>query len=128
MADRKRRRVTDDELAIIRRVLHTGGITASGLHELLEALRGTDLQNAGVHSIRLANTEDFLNVRLACQLPLRDGGSWCWELADPIKLLQVAIARSAFLRGLFSAAVRRSRPSPSTPWRLVVGFDEFMPG
>ena len=128
MADRKRRRATAEDMSALRRVLHTGGITINGLSSLLESVRGSDLQCTGVHNLRDANAELSLAVRHTIQLPLIAGGTWEWELADPNKLLQVAIDRSPFLQGLFAAAVRRSRPTAACPWRLVIGFDEFTPG
>jgi hypothetical protein len=128
MADRKRRRVTAEDTSVLRRLLHTGGITVNGLSSLLDSVRGTDLPHTGLHHLRDANAECFLEVRHTIRLPLVAGGTWEWEIADPNKLLQFAIDHSPYLRGLFAAAVRQRMPTATCPWHLVIGFDEFMPG
>jgi hypothetical protein len=127
MADRKRRR-RSDETASLRLLLHTGGITVGGLSELLKKLQAVDLEHSGMHFLRGANTEQFMKIRHSFTMPLIAGGTWDWELADPNLLLQLAIDTSPYLRQLYSAAVRRSRPSAANPWHLAIGFDEFMPG
>jgi len=125
MADRKRRR--GDDLSALRRVLHTGGITMKGLHELMESLRGHDL-DPSMHALREANSEAFRSLRLAIEVPLHDGGSWLWELIDPAKLFQAAVDQSPMFQTMTIQVLLISKPSPSDPWRLVIGFDEFMPG
>lgn len=100
----------------------------TGLNSLLASLRGQDLESASMHYLRDANEEDFLRVRHVLKLPLIGGGTWDWEIADPHKLLQLTLDRSPLVRGLFEAALRRGAPTATSPWRLVVGFDEFMPG
>jgi hypothetical protein len=127
MAERKRRRCGDD-LSGIRKLLHKGGITITGLKELLDKVRETDLEHSSMHLLREANAEQFLSVRRIIRLPLTAGGTWDWELADPNRLLQLAVNASPTLQHLFAAAVRRSPPSCRKPWHLVIGFDEFMPG
>ena len=69
-----------------------------------------------------------MSVRHAIRLPLGSGGTWDWEIADPAKLLQLALDRSPFLQELYAAAVGEQRPSATSPWSLAIGFDEFVPG
>ena len=128
MDGNKRRRISPDQVNAIRRVLHTGGITMTGLADLLRRLRNEGLPDATMHGLRESNFDDFRRISLVFQMPLSKGGSWAWNLIDPVKLLQCAVDRSPMLQGLFSAAIRRSRPTLACPWRLVIGFDEFVPG
>lgn len=100
----------------------------AGLSDLLQRLRGSELDAIGMHSLREANSEAFRELSMSIELPLHAGGTWTWELIDPIKLFRKAVEVSQFFQGLVSQAVRRNKPSPSNPWRLVIGFDEFMPG
>ena len=59
---------------------------------------------------------------------MKDGTEFEWELADPCKVLSVLVSESPALAETYLNAVRRSRPSHTNPWHLVVGLDEFTPG
>jgi len=122
MADRKRQRTASKSL---RSVLHTGGISLKGLAEVLDKLRGIDAADCTMHSVRLANEEDFSSVKQVITLTLIDGGTWDWELANPSLLLQLAVTKSPWLQAVFAQA---RKPTLSEPWRIVIGFDEFTPG
>jgi hypothetical protein len=124
MADRKRRR-TSDAVKNLHKVLHKGGISLNGLADVLRSLRGMNTDDCTMHEIRAANSKDFSAVRRVIKLPLVNGGTWDWELADPCKLLQMALARSPWLQDIFAHARRRTS---AQPWRIVIGYDEFMPG
>lgn len=125
MADRKRRRLASDAHKNLHKVLRKGGISLNGLADVLQTLRGTSTEDSTMHDLRLANSADFMTVRRVISLPLVGGGTWDWELADPCKLLQLALTRSPWLQEIFSQA---RKPTSSQPWRIVIGFDEFMPG
>lgn len=124
MADRKRRR-TAEAVKSIRKVLHKGGISLTGLADVVKSLRGQNTDDCTMRAIQAANSQDFTAVRRIIRLPLVNGGTLDWELADPCKLLQLALARSPWLQEIFSQA---RRPTSDQPWRIVIGFDEFMPG
>jgi len=55
-------------------------------------------------------------------------GEYEWEFADPVTLVQDSVMRSASLAKLFADTAHQFPPSLSSPWRLVVAFDEFAPG
>jgi hypothetical protein len=125
---RKRSRVGADSL---QRVLHVGGASVAGLHELLQTLRSEDpaVLEAKHWELRGARDSLFKGLRLAFEMPLASGeGSFTWELVDPLLLLPRVVESRSDIRQLFAAAVRRSPPSPDRPWRLAVGFDAFTPG
>ncbi len=75
-----------------------------------------------------ARNQLFEEMRLALDLPMVGGGSFSWELVDPLKLLTRAIELRPGFRSLFTEAAQRSPPSAQHPWRLVIGFDGFTPG
>lgn len=129
MADRKRRRMTDDDVAALRRILHTGGVSLAGLADLLKSIREADIEGSpGLHAVRDANLREFQELRVAIDMPMEGGGSFHWELLDPNKLLARAVEQSPMLAALYADAMERCPPSPERPWHLVVGFDEFEPG
>ena len=70
----------------------------------------------------------FEAVEATIPLTMEDGTSWDWPLCDPNKLMQKLVAESAGMAALFASAAAASPPSAEKPWRMVVGFDEFVPG
>lgn len=63
------------------------------------------------------------------RLPLEDSdGVFTWELCDPARLLQLALAKALPLQKTFHVALQAHRCDVESPWRLVVGFDEYCPG
>ncbi len=126
--NRKRPRVGADSL---QRVLHLGGTSVVGLHELLQSLRSVDPAVLDVKhwELRAARDSLFNGLRLVLEMPLASGdGTFAWELADPLLLLPRAVECRSDIRMLFAAAVRRSLPTAERPWRLAIGFDAFTPG
>ena len=73
--------------------------------------------------------ELFHSLRRVIPMPLASGdGTYDWDLVDPNLLLTVALDRCQHLSKLFAEAIARKPPTPDNPWRLVIGFDAFMPG
>ena len=130
MASTKRRRISDGQLTSLQSLLHTGGITVGGLSTLLTTLRRQGMPEVtSTHYAREANMDLFMSLRRVIPMPLESGGGTCdWELADPNLLLSVALERCAQLNHLFAEAIARKPPKLNDPWRLVIGFDAFMPG
>ena len=72
--------------------------------------------------------ERFEQVRRAITLPLDGGGEHVWHVADFMLLVASTVRSSPAMEELFSSALQRSPCSPSSPWRLLVTWDEFTPG
>ena len=122
-------RVNEEEVLSLRRFLHRGGISVSGLAELLQTLRAHPLTDAGsLHYLRDANAIMFNMVRRSIVLPRVGGGTVEWPVADPNKLLALAVSRSPLLKRLYTEAMQRFPCSERCPCRLAIGFDEFEPG
>jgi hypothetical protein len=126
--NRKRARPTKESL---QHLLHIGGISTVGLAELLRTIRESDAPSvleASRYSLRASADASFEAMRLSFELPLVDGGTFTWEVIDPLRMLAKAVELRPAFRALVSDAVRRSRPSLESPWHLAIGFDAFAPG
>ena len=51
-----------------------------------------------------------------------------WELADPSRLMQLTMSKCPKLQAVYGRALAKHPCSPDAPWRLIIGFDEFVPG
>lgn len=125
----KRARV-DAASSELQRLLHCGRITNDGLLALLRSLRSGNLNlddvNRGV--LRSSYLARAMSMGCTLRMPLDGGGEFEWFFLDPNALLTQKVAESPALQRIFGEAVRRNPPSPSNPWRLVVGYDEYTPG
>ena len=71
----------------------------------------------------LGNVEHKLFDSVKRQVTLENG--FVWEYADPNLLLSAALNESTELQRIFADTLARHR---NTEWRLIVGFDEYVPG
>ena len=71
--------------------------------------------------------ENFDSVATSMSLPTSDG-EFVWEFCDPARLLQLSLAKCVPLQETFQRGLQTHRCDVASPWRLVVGFDEFCPG
>ena len=67
-------------------------------------------------------------MHVSVQVPAAVGGELTWTFCEPSKLLAAVIAKNRNMHDIFLAAARRRPPLKERPWRLVIGFDEFVPG
>lgn len=124
----KRRKLASDSGLL--GLLHTGGISRSGLHEVLTKLRESDVleQPTTIYQMRKVEDDLFHKLRRHVSVPTLDGGVFLWEFVDPNKYLIESAHRRANLQAIFAEAIRRSPPSAESPWNLIIGFDEYTPG
>ena len=125
----KRRRA--EQLSVPHRLLHIGGISKSGLRQVLLTLKDEHdlplLTSRG--SLDKVGMEMFNSVRICADLPRKKGKpSFPWEFADPNKLLSKYLSVSPALQRLYLNAVKKKNPTPQCPWQCIIGFDEFTPG
>ena len=112
-----------------KQLLRVGGISCTGLAPILEKLRKSEVPRFSSRAVLYElNKEYFKELRCSVQVPAADGGELTWIFVDPSKLIATMIAKNRNLQNLFVTAVRRTPPSQRQPWRLAVGFDEFVPG
>ena len=128
MVKRKRLDISDETL---QQLLHTGRISNQGLSRLLKKLSGNDdgpAENTIVRHLAELNSAAFKTLGWEVPVRLTDGRQWIWRLLDPCKTLAAIVEKSPGMQALYAQAWRRTPPTPATPWRVVLGFDEFTPG
>ena len=128
MVKRKRLDISDETL---QQLLHTGRISNQGLSRLLKKLSGKDndpAENTIVRHRAEVNSAAFKTLGWEVPVLLTDGRQWIWKLLDPCKTLAAIVEKSPGMQALYAQAWRRTPPTPATPWRVVLGFDEFTPG
>ena len=112
------------------RLLHQGGVSISGSQRILRELGQSevDVRDLSTRQASVINHSTFDQLSHVEEVPTVDGGTWQWELVDPSRLLSRLVSESPPLAELYAAACSSSPPSQASPWRLIVGFDEFTPG
>ena len=128
MVKRKRLDISDETL---QQLLHTRRISNQGLSRLLKKLSGKDngpCENTIVRHLAEVNSAAFKTLGWEVPVLLTDGRQWIWRLLDPCKTLAAIVEKSPGMQALYAQAWRRTPPTPATPWRVVLGFDEFTPG
>lgn len=127
----KRQRLADTHAADVQQLLHLGGVSITGLAKLLDRLRanpGVVAAPVGEKDLRRVNARAFSELVCRIEVPLLGGRTFEWEFLDPWKTLQLQVNKSMALRSLYVDALRRRPSSMTSPWRLAVGFDEYIPG
>jgi hypothetical protein len=123
----KRRKTRDD--AGLQKLLHLGHVSVDGLATVLKVIReNPSLADAKRWELAEANSKEFLDVAVTIKLPGEDGGEIDWTLCDPNMLLTASCEKCPFYAKALKRAVARHPPSSSKPWRLIIVFDEFVPG
>lgn len=125
---RPRKRLDDESKASLGKLLHIGSVTNVGLAEILQSLQNLDGLHASRRQLDAVNLEAFHKVRHVEHMPLSEGGEWQWELCEPNRLLAMLIESSPGLAAIYGQALERYPCVKDTPWQMIVGFDEFIPG
>jgi len=110
-------------------LLHRGGVSSAGLASILARIGGSTASESTNRShLKAANKSEFTRIAHRITLQTVDGGDLHWPILDPSLLLQRLLEESVGLQELYQCALSRCPPSPSNPWRLIVAFDEYIPG
>ena len=119
----------DARIRSLQDLLHIGGISIKGLADILKRVRDLDPADGSATALYEANLARFLAVRHIESVPMLKGArDFEWELAHPCRLLSTMIEECGALERLFTNAFASHPCSASRRWRLVVGFDEYVPG
>ena len=106
--------------------LHHKGVSLSALHDLMAGLVDPDL---GRHRVQQESHTSFDQIREEMTLPRSAGGEpVVWELCNPNLLMSDIIADSTHLQGLFADALARHPCTREQPWKLILAWDEYVPG
>ena len=122
------RKADDTKTRQIQQLLHTGGISIKGLASLIKKIRDLNLQACSSAALYEANLSRFLLLRHIEVVPMSDGGEFQWELAHPCRLVSTMVAECPELERLFVAAALRHPCDAAHPWKIAIGFDEYVPG
>ena len=115
-------------MADLQQLLHRGRISNDGLLSLLREVRkrNVDLDAVNRHTVQDAFLDRTKAMGLTIRMPLASGdGHFDWFFVNPNTLVSNLVAESAELQRVFAEALRRHPSSMASPWRLVLGFDEF---
>ena len=115
----------DKEAARLQSVMGLGTTSDVAVATILKTLQGKGPTPRDLTQTRQAKYESLHQV---INLPLQDGGSFKWELCHPGLLLTRLVSESAALQAAFKSALQRHPCSSDQPWRLLVAFDEHIPG
>jgi hypothetical protein len=122
----KRQRVlgNDEGNKQLHALLHTGGISQTGLATILETLNG-----GAVHATRaqLHNVEQVHYGKVACAVDVtcHEGPDFTWSFADPGLLLGLVVRESEHMQDLYADALLKHGDGE---WDLIVAWGEFTPG
>ena len=102
-----------------------GTTSDANLTRILARLEGKSQSKRNVVNARHAK---FTSVKHVIRVPLQEGGHFDWSICHPGLLLTRVVEDSPALQAAFKEALRTSPCGPQHPWRLMVGFDEHIPG
>ena len=130
---RRRRELANDQgTAPQLQSLLRPGVSMNSLKQILARLRTSDdldeLVGSSSESISAALHQKMSACLRYDSLPPTAGGEVEITWADPMKLMQVCLESSRNLRDLYSTAAVHKPPTMSSPWSIVLTFDEYMPG
>lgn len=123
----KKRRVNVD--SGVQQLLHCGGVSTLGLANILKTVKQHGLPAAiDRRQLNACNLAAFESLSKTVDLELENGGTFALEYIDPAMLITRAVRDNSDLQKWFREALRRRPPSANRPWRLIVGYDEYIPG
>ena len=109
-------------------VVHTKGCSLQALRHITNKLAGADEQKIGKDMLSNIAQARLKAVQRNIALPLTGGKEHSWPVADLNLLVASTVRSSGDLQDIFANALLQHTCSPSSPWRLLVTWDEFTPG
>ena len=98
------------------------------LRSLRQVLVSVQEDAASRRQVSAASHRRFDEVKHTLRVAGEDGGELGIECAHPGRLLDLLLRENPFIRTCFEEAWRVSPSSHARPWRLLIGWDEFVPG
>ena len=106
-------------------VVHMRGLSGSTLRQVINRLTNHHVSD---RTITAASYERFNTLKHTMRFQRVGGGEVDFEICEPKALLALVLRENAIVREWFEEAWRAHPSSPSEPWHLLVGWDEFCPG
>lgn len=133
MAERDRKRLrpalqrrNHEATHALQAMLNGGNVTVTSLAKILKDVKKLGDQAFSAAAIYEANLANFAHLRCVDTFPLKSGGTFDLEYAEPSLLLGELIQESVHLVHLYSQAAEAN--VSGEPFRLIVAFDEYTPG
>ena len=111
--------------ARLQRMMNIGSTSNKAL---VKILREAGLDVSIDHDTAEVGGARFETLGVKLELPSVRGSPVVWELCDPGLLITRVVRESAALQALFEAALAQKPCSLAQPWRLLAGWDEYVPG
>ena len=122
----KRRRTEPTVQSKLAKVVCVRNVSLSAVRQVLNLVSDEQVSR---RQLQASHHQRYEEVKRTMTLPASEGsGNVTINMSDPIKLLTLLLRENQHLRRWFEAAWRASPSSPTRPWRLLVGWDEFVPG
>ena len=107
------------------RLVSSKGVSESALRKVISAISTEQVSRREVQS---AVQQRYGLVRHTMRLPGADADEVLIDMIEPKKLLTLVLSQNDHMRRWFDDAWRVAPSSQSRPWRLLIGWDEFVPG
>ena len=112
----------------IKSCLNLKGISRETLRNVIDRLDVAEL-NISTRHLKREGQARFAEVQHTCLLPAADGdGTVEWHLCHPLRTLDLLLKESDVVQGWYLDALGRHPCAAGSPWRLLIGWDEFVPG
>ena len=118
----KRQRVDQAKLL---QVVHAKGVSGRALTHIINTLTDAEVSR---HDVLTASKARFEQVKHQLRFPTTDGGEVAFEVCEPKALLALLLDQNEITRRWFEEAWLAYPSTAATPWKLLVGWDEFTPG
>ena len=100
------------------------GVTSRRLLTILQRYKDSEVY-ASRASVLKENTRLYDQIKQESTIVLDDGEEWTWEFLHPTRLLRLLIDNSPDLRLIYA---RQAAIMKQKSWKLVIAFDEYIPG
>ena len=106
-------------------VVDSQGLSYSMLRKLVDALTGEAVTRRQMQGIA---RERYNMVAHRMRLPAVTGADVIIPMCHPLELLALLVRENTHIRSWIEAAWRSRPSSRDRPWRLLIGWDEFVSG
>ena len=124
MGKRARAQPSEDGPSALQR-LGALGISRLDIGRVMEILAEQSASNRRITQSRRSRFED---VKISIPIQQSNGVTWDWPIAHPGHLLTRLVSESVPLQSIFASRLALEPSAKSSPWDLVIAFDEFVPG
>ena len=106
-------------------VLARRGVSESGIEQVLKAAKSGPPVCTTRRGIAKINSKAFEELKHEEVILLDDGTEFVWKLLHPNKLLRKIVSADPYLQTCFAECAAQKT---TEYWKLVVAFDEYVPG